>query len=278
MRGRVAGKVFVKMIAETVISAGVVAAGSLAFARWRRVKLYGELNRRLARIAAVPSFDPSAAFERSLPGFADRVAIVPQFLPPQALAALKAEAESLIAPERSYIPTHKKGGTIAYETLIENAPAIVSCYHSRKLMELVSRIVGVRVMPTPINDQSSLSLLFYDRPGDHIGWHYDHNFYRGRHFTVLLALDNRGEAEGGLSHAVLKARTGGHELEIATPPNTMVVFEGAAVRHKVTPILNGERRLMLSMTYCTNPGATWRQGVSRRMKDTAFFGLRALWT
>jgi hypothetical protein len=35
---------------------------------------------------------------------------------------------------------------------------------------------------------------------------------------------------------------------------------------------------MLSMTYCTDPGATWRQGVSRRMKDTAFFGMRALWT
>jgi len=44
------------------------------------------------------------------------------------------------------------------------------------------------------------------------------------------------------------------------------------------PILDGERRLMLSMTYCTDPGATWRQGVSRRMKDTAFFGMRALWT
>jgi hypothetical protein len=266
------------MIAETVISACVLAAGSLALARWRRMKLYGELNQRLARIAAAPSFDPSAVVERSLPVFSDRVAVVPEFLPPRALAALRAEAESLIAPERSYIPTHKKGGTIAYETLIENAPAIVSCYHSRKLMELISRIVGVRVVPTPINDQSSLSLLFYDRPGDHIGWHYDHNFYRGRHFTVLLALDNCGEADGGLSHAVLKARTSGRELEIATAPNTMVVFEGAAVRHKVTPILNGERRLMLSMTYCTNPGANWRQGVSRRMKDTAFFGLRALWT
>jgi hypothetical protein len=32
----------------------------------------------------------------------------------------------------------------------------------------------VRVQPTPIHDQSSLSVLFYDRPGDHIGRHYDH--------------------------------------------------------------------------------------------------------
>jgi hypothetical protein len=35
---------------------------------------------------------------------------------------------------------------------------------------------------------------------------------------------------------------------------------------------------MLSMTYCTDPGATLWQGASRRIKDTAFFGPRALWT
>jgi len=61
-------------------------------------------------------------------------------------------------------------------------------------------------------------------------------------------------------------------------PNTAVVFEGARVHHKVTPIREGERRLVLSMTYCTDPRAWWWQGVSRRLKDTAFFGIRALWT
>ena len=52
----------------------------------------------------------------------------------------------------------------------------------------------------------------------------------------------------------------------------------AHVQHKVTPILEGERRLVLSMTYCTDPRSWWWQGVSRRLKDTAFFGIRALWT
>ena len=58
----------------------------------------------------------------------------------------------------------------------------------------------------------------------------------------------------------------------------MIVFEGAlSVRNKHTPIEQGERRLVLSMTYCTNPGATMWQGISRRIKDTRpFFGLRAL--
>ncbi len=82
----------------------------------------------------------------------------------------------------------------------------------------------------------------------------------------------------GLSHAVLKARLPGREIEISTAPNTLVVFEGACVRHSVTPIREGERRLVLSMTYCTDPRSTWAQGWSRRLKDTAFFGVRALWT
>src|SRR6202040_1259766 len=100
-------------------------------------KLYSELNRRLARIVAAPTFDSGTLVERALPNFSDRLPVVKNFLPLQAFAALKAEAENLLAPERSYVPTHKKGGTVAYETLIASAPAIVSIYHSPDLIGFV---------------------------------------------------------------------------------------------------------------------------------------------
>jgi len=264
------------MLAEMVIAAGAATGGGIAYARMRRARLYRTLADRLAQIAAMRAFD--IGLHPSVPSFADRLAVMPGFLPDASFAALAAEARELITPERSFVPTHKKGGTVAYESLIASAPAIVACYHAAGLEECISRLVGTRVQPTPIHDQSSLSLLFYDRGGDHIGWHYDHNFYRGRHFTVLLAIVNEGRAAGGLSHAVLQARVDGRDIAVATPPNTLVVFEGARVHHKVTPIRDGERRLILSMTYCTDPRATWWQGASRRLKDTAYFGLRALWT
>jgi hypothetical protein len=199
-------------------------------------------------------------------------------LPARTFAALKAEAARLAAPERSFVLAHKKGGTVAYETLIASAPTIVSFYHCAGFQDFISRLVGVRVQPTPINDQSSLSVLFYDKPGDHIGWHYDHNFYRGRHFTVLIMIANVGQAAGGLSHGATIARIAGEEIAIRARPNTLVVFEGARVRHKATAIHAGEQRLVLSMTYCADPRAWWWQGVSRRVKDTAYFGVRALWT
>jgi hypothetical protein len=266
------------MIGELMVGAGAVTASGYTYARRRRVRLYRALEGRLARVSAAHAPDLLAIRQRAVPGFADRLAVVTDLLPAEAFATLRAEAERLVGPERSFVPAHKKGGTVAYETLIASAPAIVALYHSADLKGFISRVVGVGVEPTPIHDQSSLSVLVYDKPGDHIGWHYDHNFYRGRHFTVLIALANEGSAAGGLSHAELQARVAGREMAVSTAPNTVVVFEGARVHHKVTPIQEGERRLVLSMTYCTDPRAWWWQGVSRRLKDTAFFGIRALWT
>jgi hypothetical protein len=58
----------------------------------------------------------------------------------------------------------------------------------------------------------------------------------------------------------------------------MIVFEGVRVRHKATPVGDGEKRVIWSMTYCAGPRNSALQGVARRVKDTAFFGLGALWT
>jgi hypothetical protein len=266
------------MYLEALLLAGAVAAGGIVYKRWQRAALYQGLVGRIDRIRAGCSLDLASLALQPAPRFDNRLAVIGDALPPATLEQLLAEALHLVRPERSYIPTHKKGGTVAYETLVGEAPAIVGLYHSRELQGLISRVTGVVVRPTPIHDQSSLSVLVYEKPGDHIGWHYDHNFYRGRHFTVLLPVVNQGSAAGGLSHATLKAMVAGRETDIMAPPNTLIVFEGARINHKVTPILEGERRLVISMTYCTDPRANLVQGVARRMKDIAFFGPRALWT
>jgi hypothetical protein len=208
---------------------------------------------------------------------ASPIATLPAFLPPERFTALVAEVEALGATERSFVPAHKKGGTIAYDTLRDRAPGVVGFYRSEELRLGLSGLVGAELFRTPEGDNSSCSILVYERPGDHIGWHYDHNFYRGRHFTVLLPLVNRGAAGVGLSDARLYARVRGRERLIPTPPNQLVIFEGARVRHRATPIAAGQRRVVLSMTFCADPRISPLKEAARRMKDTAFFGLRALW-
>jgi hypothetical protein len=263
-----------------MIAWSLVALASLSGLVWllatMRGRRYLGLTRKLAKIESLGrSFQK---FASPTGGFDERIVSIGNFLPADQFAALSRDVQNLAGIERSFVPTHKKGGTIAYETVINHGPATTAFYHAPALQSLVSRIVGVDVRPTPLHDQSSLSILVYDRPGDHIGWHYDHNFYRGRHFTVLLSVVNTGHSKDGLSHARLIAKIGGAESEIATPPNTLVLFEGAKVRHEVTPTIEGERRILISMTYCADPREDVLRAVARRIKDTAFFGLRALWT
>jgi hypothetical protein len=257
---------------------GVVLAGSAwGIARWQRVRLYEGQRNRIAVVRQTHAQDLGLR-RHGVPDFSKHLVQVPNFLPAGVFARLRADILQLQAAERSFVPVHKKGGTIAYETLIADAPSVVAYYHSPALMGFFSSAIGAAVSPTPVDDQSSLSVLIYDRPADHIGWHYDHDFYLGRHFTALLPIVNQGRAEGGLSHAELVAKLDGREVTVKTEPNALVLFEGAVVRHKVTPIEAGERRIILSMTCCTDARTQAWQSVARRFKDTAYYGVRALWT
>jgi len=242
----------------------------------------GQVSDGLAKGAIGQSSDPIAGLSSALekmqvPDFADRFATVADLLPDDAFATVRLQAEGLAAGERNFIPAHKKGGTIAYDVIKRDAPALAALYHGDALQSFVSRLVGETVQPTPAHDQSSLSVLIYDRPGDHIGWHYDHNFYRGRHFTILLPVINIGHDADGRSHARLIAKLGGAEVEVASPPNKLIVFEGARVLHRVTPVRADERRVVVSMTYCVDARISVFGEAARRIKDVAFFGVRALW-
>jgi hypothetical protein len=145
------------------------------------------------------------------------------------------------------------------------------------VQEWVGRVVGERVFPAGDHDQSACSLLIYDQPGDHIGWHYDHNFYQGRQFTVLLSLVNKSQ-DGGLSASnYVRKLPDGTNQEVDTCENALVLFEGSLVRHKATPTQPGDLRVILSMTYNTVPKISWFGEFIRRCKDIAFHGLKALW-
>ncbi|HOB63176.1 MAG TPA: hypothetical protein PKI41_13805 [Candidatus Competibacteraceae bacterium] len=271
-----------RMTMETELLLLPVAAGALAFAtlKLRKQRQYRQLQtdqrelvERYGAQLNLPGRLPDA-----LPDFQSRLATVADVLPDAAFTQLRDAALRHRQIERSYFPVHKQGGTIAYEDLHQVAPEIVAFYQSDDLRRICSAIIGEPVLPTPLHDQSSCSLLFYDRPRDHIGWHYDYNFYNGRHFTVLLPLVNRHLGADRLSSAQLEIRHGDREVMIPTPPNTLIVFEGARVFHRVTRLGENELRVMLSMTFCTRPQSSLFKGTVRRFKDIAYFGVRALWT
>src|SRR5215210_1992491 len=97
------------------------------------------------------------------PSFAGKLATLDHVLTAELFALVVEEVNALIETERSYLPIHKKGGTVAYSVLREKAPALVSHYCSAAMRRLVSRIVGAEVQPTPFHDESSCSVLFYEK-------------------------------------------------------------------------------------------------------------------
>lgn len=273
------------------MDAWYVAAGAVApLAAWpivrlhrrRRDRMYAELAARHERVAdehpvAIACLQAEAApCAREFAG--ERIARIEEFVSPECLARMRDEALAVIPRmERSYIPLHKQGRTLSYEGVQRWAPQCLSFYRNSAVRDWIVAVTGIDVYETPVQDQSSLSILCYQEAGDQIQWHYDHNFYRGRHFTVLLSLVNRGAA-GGCSRSVLECRTAaGRERTVDTCENSLVVFEGARVRHRATAAAAGDLRVILSMTYCADPRISRTKELARRVKDTAFYGLRALW-
>jgi hypothetical protein len=249
--------------------------------RTRRKSYYQELaeQRRRSIAGKEPRLRVPNAEPRLRQFFAEKCIVrAADFLDPASLTALRAEASAIAGRKtRNYLPTHKKGGTVSYEQIHKSCPACLAFYHGEPVMRFVSQVVGEKVGPAGDHDQSAESILYYDEAGDHIQWHFDHNFYEGRQFTALINLVNRS-ADGRLSASKLVYRDAvGADVEVDTSENSFVIFEGAKVLHRATPTAAGDLRVMLSMTFNTVPKITLFREIKRRFKDTAFFGLKVLW-
>lgn len=264
-----------------VVTAAAALLLTVAFRHHRhRQRVYRALAARRKEIirrnrpAIATILDPRALrgeFER------ERIIRVERFLAPASLARIQEECRNnQKRAERSYLPMHKKGGTLSYENIQRHAPACLALYHAPELHQWLSAVVGEPLQATADHDQSSCSLLYYDEAGDHINWHRDHNFYRGRHFTILIALANRAESGGVSSGRLMRKRADGEVVSVDTAENVLVIFEGASVAHRASRVEHGDERVMLSMTLCTDPRIGWLREVARRIKDTAYFGPRIL--
>lgn len=82
---------------------------------------------------------------------------------------------------------------------------------------------------------------------------------------------------GPLSGRLLYCGQDSQIRSLHTPPNMLVLFEGAYIRHCTTAVGQDDLRVILSMTYSTDPRIEHVQEIGRRLKDVAYYGPRALW-
>jgi hypothetical protein len=179
---------------------------------------------------------------------------------------------------RNYLPGHKKGGSVSYYTVREEAPVFLDLYKSPVFMDFLSRLVGERLMLCPENDPHACALYYYTEAGDHIGFHYDTSYYKGARYTILVGLIDRSPSCRLVCQLYKDDPTRQvKELELATEPGTMVIFNGDKLWHAVTPLGEGEERVALTMEYVTNQEMGRFNRLYSNLKDAfGYFGLKTL--
>jgi len=208
----------------------------------------------------------------------DEFVIVDEFLSAEVISRWETELEA-IKPHvhRNYLPGHKKGGSVAYETVNAFAPSITGVYHSASLLRFLRRVAGAEINECPPNDPHRCALYAYTEDGDHMGWHYDTSYYKDRRWTVLAGLKDESS-----SRLLCRLHTRNPdrdvvELELQIKPGTLVIFNGDKVYHAVSPLKKDESRYVVSMQYVTigemNP---FMRFVSNMKDAVAYFGVRGV--
>ena len=208
----------------------------------------------------------------------DEFLFIPRFLPPAAVGVLLDDLRRLEPGlNRSYIPRHKKGGSVSHYAIADEGPALLAFYHSERLRRLLSGLVRADLKLCPDKDPHACALYFYTEAGDHMGYHYDTSYYRGARYTVLFGLVQDSSSR---LRCRLHTRQPGRapvELAVATEPGSMVIFNGDKVYHGVSPSQEGDRRVVYTMEYVTSQEMGRAQRLFSNLKDAfAYFGIRAL--
>jgi hypothetical protein len=201
---------------------------------------------------------------------------LPDFLAPeltaQLVAAVEATAESV---NRNYLPGHKRGGSVSRHAIDRLAPFVAQLYRSPALIDWLGQVSGEQLQVSPADDPHAYALYLYTQPGDHIGWHYDTSYYAGRRYTLLIGVIDQSscrlEYQLHTRQAQLAAVSGA--LQIA--PGGLVFFNGDALRHRITPLGQGERRVSLTFEYVTDTRMhRWWRLISNMKDAFGYFGFR----
>jgi hypothetical protein len=205
---------------------------------------------------------------------------IDQFLSGDAVERyLLPEVEQLrVHIHRNYIPRHKKGGSVSYYTLLEKESLLLTLYRSPAFIDFLSRMTGAPLQRCPENDPHSCALYYYTEPGDHIGFHYDTSYYKSARYTVLMGLIQKTENCQLVCHLYKDdPKREVKEVQIATQPGSMVIFNGDKLWHAITPLGKGEERVVLTMEYVISTEmGKFKRFVSNMKDAVAYFGFSEL--
>jgi hypothetical protein len=201
---------------------------------------------------------------------------VEDFLPAEITAQLiDGVAAVSNSVNRNYLPGHKQGGSVSRHAIDAQAPVIADLYRSAALRRWLDDLTGEYLQLSPPDDPHAYALYFYTRAGDHIGWHYDTSYYAGRRYTLLLGVIDDSSCRLDYELHTREKDASVESGSIKIPPGGLVLFDGDALRHRISPSREGETRISLTFEYVTDPRMhPWWRLISNMKDAFAYFGFR----
>jgi hypothetical protein len=234
-----------------------------------------DIERRIEEAVAAIDFDRAAREYREQ----NELVFIERLFPADIMAELIAEMESLRpAVIWHRIPFVRGGGTIGFRTILARAPVSLAVYRSPAFIGFLSRLVGKELFVKSEDDEQSCVWYFYDRRGDHMYPHYDTcGCEDDASYSIIIGVVSRSVSR--LACHLYKDVPGRatKTLEIDTQPGSIVIFNGSKLYHGVTPLGQGEERVVFSPSYMTNSTVKRAARFRENLKDAIlYFGLPAL--
>jgi hypothetical protein len=166
---------------------------------------------------------------------------------------------------------------VGWRALQRIAPLSAAIYRSQVFVDWMTDLIGRPMLLKDPEDDHACATYEYDRKGDGMQFHYDTcGCDEGASYTQLLSLHDRS-TQRLIVDLHTKDDAPVERRMLQTLPGTLVIFCGSKVWHGVSPLGAGERRVMLSMSYASDPTMPpWRR-LYENVKDALlYFGPTAL--
>jgi hypothetical protein len=180
-------------------------------------------------------------------------------------------------PTRSRVPWVRAAQHLGWRTLQRIAPISVAIYRSPVFLDWMTALVGRPMLLKDDADDHACATYEYDRQGDGMQFHYDTcGCDEGASYSQLLSLHDTSTQR--LVVDLHKKDSKPVERRVLqTLPGTLVVFCGSKVWHGVTPLGRNERRIILSMSYASDPTMRPWNRLFELVKDAVlYFGPASL--
>ena len=228
--------------------------------------------------AAVEALDFDA-LKREFDDQAELV-FVPGFLRGAIVDTMIDEAQSLLpAVHRTRLPFVRKAGTVGQELIGQRAPTLHAVHRSPALLDLASRLSGISLSFKSEHDAHAAALYCYERPGDHVGFHYDHcGCEETASYTATIGLVHETSARVEFHLHKDDPDRPMRQLLVAMHPGSLVLFCGSKAYHRVTPLGRDEQRIVYSFAYVREgKRLTGFPRLIENVKDAIlYFGPRAI--